>query len=337
MAQIQAKAGKILTDVAGYISVRTMEIGLTQGIFKELLKHEQGIRVDELAKIMNFDAWYLDVWCKSAYGSELLEYDDQKRYRIAQFVGKLLLDRDFPGYVGGIPVVMMASELFDGFSKNLATGERIWWDQTSPNWIKSVIETTRPMYTRLLNVGIPKIPGLEELLNQGASVMELASGSGDGLTRTALKYPNCTFLGIDGDDFSINLAKTITAELNLQDRISYTKSMFEDIDYSGEFDVVTITASMHECRDLDKVTSQVHKSLKPGGYFVISDFPYPENVKDLRTIPARIMTGIQFFESQIDDLLLPTKDYIDLLNKHGFTDVASFDLTPTHMIIYGKK
>lgn len=94
---------------------------------------------------------------------------------------------------------------------------------------------------------------------------------------------------------------------------------------------------MHECRDLDKVTSQVYKSLKEGGYFVTSDFPYPEKVEDLRTIPARIMTGIQFFESQIDNLLLPTKDYMDLLNKHGFSEVAAFDLTTMHMIVYGKK
>ena len=113
--------------------------------------------------------------------------------------------------------------------------------------------------------------------------------------------------------------------------------MFEDIEYSDEFDVVTINASMHECRDIDRVTSNVLKSLKPDGMFVISDFPYPSDLDGLRTIPGRIMTGIQFFESQIDDLLMPTQDFVDLLNKTGFREVGAFDLTPTHNIIHGTK
>ena len=49
------------------------------------------------------------------------------------------------------------------------------------------------------------------------------------------------------------------------------------------------------------------------------------------------MTGIQFFESQIDDYLLPTENYIGLLEKHGFKENGSINLTGTHMIVYGKK
>ncbi|OLS24045.1 MAG: Ubiquinone biosynthesis O-methyltransferase [Candidatus Heimdallarchaeota archaeon LC_2] len=332
--EVKQKAGKLLTDMAGFISTRTMAMGLELELFQELTNHPNGITVDDLAKLKNLDPFYLGVWCKSAYGSELLESNGNSKYTLAPHIETLLLNRDFPGYIGGIPKVFTSAEMFDTFPANMQSGKRTWWDKLSPNWIKSVIETTRPMYTRFLNVGIGKVPGLEEKMQNG-HIMELASGAGDGLTRTALKYPNSTFVGVDGDEFSIKLAEEATSKLNLSNRVKYHKSTFEDIDYKDEFDVVTINASMHECRDLDKVTTNVLKSLKSGGSFVISDFPYPAGLDGLRTIPGRIMTGIQFFESQIDDLLMPTQDFVDLLNKNGFREVGAFDISPTHNVIYG--
>ncbi len=49
------------------------------------------------------------------------------------------------------------------------------------------------------------------------------------------------------------------------------------------------------------------------------------------------MCGIQFFEALIDDQLIPTKAFIDLLNKHEFKDVKTFEITPVHAVTYGIK
>ena len=94
---------------------------------------------------------------------------------------------------------------------------------------------------------------------------------------------------------------------------------------------------MHECRDLQKVTSNVRSALKPGGYFVISDIPFPASTEGCRTVPARVMSGIQFFEALIDDQLLPTQAYVDVLSKHDFRNIENFELTPLHVVIYGQK
>ena len=103
------------------------------------------------------------------------------------------------------------------------------------------------------------------------------------------------------------------------------------------YDLVYINISMHECRDIDRVTENVNRSLKPGGWFVISDFPFPETHDGLRTPAARLLTGIQYYEAQIDDQLLPTSAYVDLLDRHGFSRVVGTEITPTHNLIYGQK
>ncbi len=52
---------------------------------------------------------------------------------------------------------------------------------------------------------------------------------------------------------------------------------------------------------------------------------------------GRIMTGVQFFEAQIDDQVLSVDDYVTLLGKHGFGDVDWFEITPVHAVIHGRK
>ena len=121
----------------------------------------------------------------------------------------------------------------------------------------------------------------------------------------------------------------------MADGVELILSGMEDLDVENDYDAITINVSMHECRDIDKVTANVLRALKPDGIFVISDFPFPETTEGTRTVPARVMCGIQFFEALIEDQLLPTKAYVDLLGKHGFRDVAAFDMTPVHAVTFG--
>ena len=335
--EVQAQAGKILGQVAGYVGVRTIDIGLRRGILAEIGKHPDGIGTDDLASKLGMHAFYIEVWCQSAYAAEWIDLSTVGKYSLAPHMDKLLLDNVFPGDVGGLPAVLLSKEMFGSFDDNLESGDPLWWDKCSPEFIKGVMNTGRAFYNRLIPNGVAKIAGLEDKLNAGARVLELASGSGFGLVKMASQYPKSTFVGLDGDAFSLGLAKEAVEAAGVADRVSFVKSWFEDIDHDSEFDVCVISISMHECRDIDKVTTNVLRALKPDGVFVISDFPFPETTEGTRTVPARVMCGIQFFEALIEDQLLPTKAYVDLLGKHGFRDVAAFDMTPVHAVTHGVK
>ena len=334
--EIQQQAGKVIGQLAGYVGVRAMDMGLRLGMFAELAKHPEGLTPGELAQNLSMDAFYLGVWCNAAFGAEVLDADGDK-FKLAPHMDKLLLDQDFPGYVGGLPTIMVQPELFDTFATNLPSGKRIWWDECSPEWIQAVSLTARPFYSRLIPAGIDRVPGLSDVLAGDVKIMDLACGAGVGLQKLAAAYPTATLVGVDGDAHSLEVTGKKMKEAGLDGRVSLVQSAFEDLDAGDDFDVVIINVSMHECRDIDKVTQNVNRTLKPDGYFVISDFPFPATVDGLRTPPARVMGGIQFFEAMIDDQLLPTQAYVDLLNKHGFKNVDAFDMTPVHAVTYGQK
>ncbi len=155
--------------------------------------------------------------------------------------------------------------------------------------------------------------------------------------RLGAEYAELDLVGLDGDAYSLDQARSRVEDAGMSDRVRLVESGMEDLDAEDEYDVITINVSMHECRDIDKVTAAVYHALKPGGYFLNSDFPFPDSAEGIRSIPGRIMSGIQFFEALIDDQLLSVDYYLDLFDRHGFDETGVVEVTPVHAITWAKK
>lgn len=328
------QAPVLLAQVAGYVGHRTIAIGLRSGLVSAL-GDQPGASADDLAERLGLDPFYVSVWARSALAAGVLDRAGTG-YALRAHMATLLLDTSSPAYVGGVFLVCEAREMFGRFEEHLATGERMWWDDTSPEWIAGVAGTGTPFYTRLVPGGLAQVPGLTEQLTSGARVVDTACGSGTGLVRLASAYPACTVIGVDGDQHSLDQARSRVAEAGVDDRVELVHSALEDMSLDLAASVVLNNISMHECRDIDRVTENVKAALEPGGWFVISDFPFPDDDAGLRSVPGRVMCGIQFFEAQIDDQLLARTVYDNLLSRHGFLDIGSVQLTPMHALTFGR-
>jgi SAM-dependent methyltransferase len=332
---IEQRASVILDQVAGYVGHRTIQVGLRHALFQRIADHRDGVCPADLAEEAGLDPFYLHVWCRAAVATGVLDANGRV-VRIDPLTASLLTDQASAAYLGGLFPLLDQPEVFDLFAERLPTGQRTWWDDFGPDFIEGVASTCRPAYQRLVPGGVALVPGLEELLAGGADVLDLACGTGFGLVQLALHYPDARLTGVDGDPYSLGRAEALLRGRGVDGRTTLRRSALEDFQPAQEYDVVLINMSMHECRDLDRVARNVLGALRPRGYFVISDFPFPEDVAGLRTVAGRIMAGIQFVEAQIDDQLLPTRAFADLLRRHGFESVDSFDITPTHAITHGR-
>jgi ubiquinone/menaquinone biosynthesis C-methylase UbiE len=331
----QERGKALLAHAAGYVSHRTIAMGLRSGLIPTVAANP-GATAGDLAEALELDDLYVSVWCRAALGAGVLEREGDG-FRLASHVDTLLLDVTSPAYLGGVFSVLEQPEVFDRFERHLASGERMWWDDTSPEWIAEVAGTGTPFYTRLVPGGLDRVPGLAERLAAGCRVIDTACGSGSGVVRLARCYPACHVVGVDGDPHSIERAAERVDEAGVADRVTLVASDLEHMRLDETVALVVNNISMHECRDIDQVTDNVKATLEPGGWFVISDFPFPDTDDGLRSIPGRVMSGIQFFEAQIDDQLLPRAAYDDLLTRHGFRDLGSFELSPVHAVTYARK
>jgi SAM-dependent methyltransferase len=333
---VKEQGGALLAHAAGYAGHRTITVGLRSGLLAELGRVPDGATPDELAERLDLDPFYVSVWCRAALSAGVCDRDGD-RYRFAPHMATLLLDRGSPAYVGGVFNVLEQREMFGRFEESLASGERMWWDETSPEWIAGVTGTGIPFYTRLVPGGLGQVPGLAERLAAGGVIVDSACGAGVGVVRLAEHFPACQVVGVDGDAHSIELARGRVAEAGLADRVELVCSPLERFRLDRPAALVVNNISMHECRDIDQVTGNVLAALEPGGWFVISDFPFPDTEEGLRSVPGRVMGAIQFFEAQIDDQLLPRAYYDGLLARHGFTDPGSASITPMHALTWGRR
>lgn len=337
-ADVKTAAGQLVGHAAGYVAARTTDIGLRLGLFRALADADGPLHPSEFADRLGLDNLYTRVWLRSAHAAGLIERGEGG-YVLMPGMCAALLAEDHPAHTGSLFGVLGQPELFDIFADRMHSGDRLWWDDCSPSFIAAVSATGRPFYNRLVPGGLEEVPGLAEVLASECRILELAIGAGVGLVRMATQYPEASFVGVDGDAYSLDRTRDRLKEAEVDARVELIHSTFEEFRQPEAFDLAIINISMHECRDLQRVAANVAASLRPGGTFVISDFPFPadDDTEALRTSPGRVMSGIQFFEALIDDQLLPTAAFVDLLATTGFTDVSSFDLSPVHAITHGRR
>ncbi len=333
--QIKEASSKIAGYFGGYFAVWTIDLGVRTGLFAEIVKYPNGITSSVLAKKKEFDALNVDVWCRNAYGAELLEIQNG-RYILSPAMKVILFDRDSPAYATGTAQALIGlRDIFVALRKRMKSGDRLWWDSAPREFVDAVAESSRAFYTRLLNF-IDQKKKLSNLLNKG-TLLEVGSGYGSGLIRFAKQYPNAKLIGVDGDKYSIKQAKSAFKHAKISNQIRFVTSTFEDYNESEVADFALINISLHEARNKRKVVKAMHNALKPGGVILVSEFPYPEVVENLRTPPSRVMSGVQYFEAMIDDQLLPTKEFVSLLNGIGFKNIEVVELAPVHVVILGYK
>ena len=153
----------------------------------------------------------------------------------------------------------------------------------------------------------------------------------------AATFPRTTVTAVDGDAYTLEVAEREMKEQGLGDRFRFVHSMLEDLDIDGGHDLAVINISLHEARDMERAVERAYAALDPGGTFLVSEFPFPDHEEDCRTVPGRLMCGVQFFEAHIGCQLLPTGRFVDLLEQAGFREVGVIDVTPVHVVVHGTK
>ena len=334
--QIKEAASKIIGYFGGYFATWTIDIGIRAKLFEVISTYSDGITSEDLAKETGLNFLYIDVWCRNAFGAELLDMKDD-RYILSPAMSEVLLNRDSPAYVTGTAQVLVGlREVFASLREWIKTGEHSWWDAAPREFVDAVAESSRSFYTRLLNF-VEGNTDIRNKLAEGGTLLEIGVGYGTGLIRFAELYPNAKLIGVDGDTYSLEQSKLNFAQKKMDNRSRFVRSTFEDYAESEVTDVALINISLHEARDIKRTAAAMYRALKPSGVIIVSEFPYPDTKEGLRTPPARVMSGIQYFEAIIDDQLLPTREFVSLLTDAGFRDIKAVDLTPIHTVIIGHK
>lgn len=328
MAEISAKiqAARIEGFLRGFKATHLINIGAKLGVFQALGEASQGMTVAELVSKLRLHEPYLRVWCQTAYHFEILDCDEQGRFRLQPFMDEVLGSTSSPGSILGRVdmTVNIAGERLRNSPDYYRTGKIM--DDNTPERSEMIAEATRMLHRAIIDGPWPMLAPdspIRQKLEQGARMLDIGCGRGGFITRLAQSFVSSSFLGVDPVSHGIEQGKGAIALLGLEERVCLEHSGGEEIRYRDEFDVVSMVLVFHEILPdvRAKALQGACQALKKGGMLWLLDFAYPEALEDFRN--PLFTPGVidQFDESCTGAVLLGARRQSAVFSDAGFSNI----------------
>jgi len=188
---------------------------------------------------------------------------------------------------------------------------------------KTIYEGSKNIYLAFLFMIFPKNEHLKQLLDGGIKFLDIGCGDGTLIIQFSQTFENSKFVGVNPDIHGIETAQATIAQLGLEERVLVEQIGGEDLQYLNEFDMVCMVITLHEITPdvREQVVEKAYQVLKPGGYLLILDFPYPKKLEDFKNPMYDYGILDQFYEMCIGTVHLNKNEQEEMLTKAGFKNI----------------
>jgi SAM-dependent methyltransferase len=283
--------------VAGYHATHLVEIARELGVW-EALTGAPGLGSEDLAARLATDPFYTDVLCRTAFSFGLLEREGPG-WRMAPHFDQILGNPGSSFYLARAPRVhMVLGEDYRDYVGHFRAGTARSYQEHGEAFMREVAEALKTLPRIFLDLVLPRLPGLEGRLADGARVLDVGCGGGWAVVQLAERFPETSCVGIDLEPYSVELARRLIDERGLAGRCQARLQSVDQLGEDGTYDVATSFLVVHEIAPATKAAAfaAVARALKPGGSFLVFDETYPETDEALRTMPSRFAALAQWYE-----------------------------------------
>lgn len=317
---------KVRSFEKGFFATHLMNLGAKLGVFEALYEAKEGMTIPDLASKLKLHEPYLKILCQTAYHYEILDCDNQGRFRLEPFLDEILGDRShYRNYLANIAMSV------DFIGKGLSAEEALDYFRTgrtletpyTKEFSKIAYETTKNTFLLFLSRILPKNEHLNQMLERGIKFLDIGCGRGDLIIQLAQNFQNSVFVGVDPNPNGIGEAKNTILQLGLEKRVSLENIGGDGLPYSDEFDMISMVVTLHEIPpDVRvKVVEKTYQALKSGGQLIILDFSYPSKLEDFRNPAYDYGVLDQFYEAVAGIVHLNVREQNELLTEVGFKDI----------------
>ena len=332
MEEVSTKTqmAKIRNFEKGFMATHLISIGDKVGVFDKLNeKKEEGITVADLATDLGVHEPYLKFWCQTAYHFEILDCDDQGKFKLQPFLDEILGDKNhFRNYLANITMdVDLLGILLKDASEYFKTGKTV--EAFADEEVARIgYATTKNIYLVFLFMIFPKNEHLKELMEKGVKFLDIGCGDATLIIQFANAFENSKFVGINPDIQGIKLAKATISQMELEERVAVENIGGEYLSYKDEFDMACMVVTLHEISPdvRESVVEKAYQALKSGGYIIILDFPYPSDFEDFRNPKYEYATLDQFYETTLGTVHLNNDEQNEILTRAGFRDIQRISI-----------
>jgi len=152
-------------------------------------------------------------------------------------------------------------------------------------------------------------------INKGDAVLDLGSGAGnDCFVAHSLVGEEGKVTGIDFTDEMLKKARQNASKLGFNN-VEFVKGDIEDMPLSdNSFNVVISNCVLNLVPNKQKAFAEIHRVLKPGGHFSISDVVLEGE------LPANLQSAAEMYAGCVSGAI-QKQDYLQIIENEGFSSV----------------
>ncbi len=306
----------------GFNTIHLIDLGLKLGLIKALSDAPESTAQD-LAKKLGLHAPYVETWCRTAYGMEILDATELGRWRLAPFFDVILASPTHPRYLGGY--VRLGTEVAaDDFARLVSAfrdGSTKPFQGRGEGFAQAIAASTWGLQVITAKKLLPDLPGLAARLQDDGAILEIGCGTGNLLMQLAKSFPAARCVGLDIDEESLRIAREKIDRAGLTSRVEARQGAVAAATERNSFDAIVMVEVLHEIAPQirPQLVKECGAALKSGGWMLIVDETYPSTLEEMRRPEFKfpLMTGL---EELYWGNVLPTREEQEkLLREAGMT------------------
>lgn len=273
--------GQAVVDIGAAMNTPLILLGDRLGLYKKLAA-EGPLTSQELAKHTGTTERYIREWLGAQAAGGYIAYNpDDATYSMSPEQEMLFANENSPAFiVGGFQNAYAASQILERLEDSFTTGAGIGWNEQNHQLFHGTERFFRPAYlANLVDVWIPALDGVEEKLEKGARVVDIASGHGASTVILAEAFPNSSFVGYDYHEESVDIANQRAKDAGLSDRLQFKVASATEFD-GGPYDLAMAFDCFHDLGDPVGSAKNIIANLKQDGSFLIVEPQAGDSVED---------------------------------------------------------
>jgi SAM-dependent methyltransferase len=278
-AVVEACAGRMLNAYSGAMVSLVVDVADRAGLL-EAMTAGPGTSA-ELAQRAGLVERYVREVLGALVTGRLVDFDPETaRYTLPAEHALCLTGS---GSMNLTPMSRVVTELaghVTGVARACRDGGGVPYEAYRPELVHATDRANRGLFDdMLLEVMLPLTGDLQRRLDDGIAVADIGCGTGHSTNLMAQAHPRSTFVGYDLAPEAIDLAQREAGALGLRN-VDFAVRDVTRLPEDSRFGAVFAFDAVHDQRDPAGVLAEVHRSLEPGGVFVMTDINLSSRLED---------------------------------------------------------
>jgi SAM-dependent methyltransferase len=270
----EAFAGRMLDMLNGAALMVMASVGHRTGLFDALAELDAAT-THELAEAAGLDERYVREWLGAMTTGRIVELDpDTGRYSLpaehAAWLTRAASPDNLAVTAQWIPTL---STVEDDIVECFREGGGVPYERFHRFHEVMAEESAQTVLSVLFSHIVPLVPGMDEALEAGASVLDLGCGRGRALVLLAERYPSSSFHGYDLSGDAIAFGREQAADRGL-DNVTFEQRDLSTFDLDAEpatFDYVVTFDAVHDQAKPLAMLKGIRRALKVDGTYLMQD------------------------------------------------------------------